>query len=85
MGVHMFTVFQAVNRRAVRALGLARAGHIQKHLGMGVPGLHTGHGAGAKHAAVAVQVSRFEFNGLCFSVHVIKPPSTNARISGCVH
>ena len=80
MGVHMFTVFQAVNRRAVRALGLTRAGHIQKHLGVGVPGLHAGLGAGAKHAAVAVQVSRFKFNGMWFGVHVIRPPSANARI-----
>ncbi len=73
MRVHMFTVFQTVNRGAVRTLGLARAGHVQKHLGVGVPGLHAGQGAGAKHAAVAVELGGFEFNGGCFSVHVIKP------------
>ena len=83
--MHMFTVFQTVNRRAVRALGLAGAGHVQKHFGMGVPGLHTGHGAGAKHTAVAVQVGGFEFYKLCFSVHLVTPPSTNGRIWDCGH
>jgi len=68
----MFTVFQTVNGGTVRALGLSCAGHIQKHFGMGVPSGHAGHGAGAKHTAVAVEVGGLEFYGLCFSVHVIK-------------
>jgi hypothetical protein len=29
---------------------------------------------------VAVQVGGFEFYKLCFSVHLVTPPSANARI-----
>ena len=72
MRVHMFTVFQTVNGGAVRALGLARAGHVQKHFGMRVPRAHVRQRAGAKHTAVAVQVGGLEFDGLDFGVHVIK-------------
>ena len=79
----MFTVFQAVNGRAIRALGFAGAGHVQKHLGVGVPGFHVRQRTGAKHAAVAVQVGGFEFYGLGFGVHVIKRRSASGRIWGC--
>jgi len=72
MRVHMFTVFQTVNGRAVRALGLTGAGHVQKHFGVGVPRAHMRQRAGTKHTAVAVQVGGFEFDGLGFGVHVIK-------------
>jgi len=68
----MFTVFQAVNRGAIRALGLASAGHVKKYLGMGVPGFHVRQRTGAKHAAVAVQVGSLEFDRKGVGVHVIK-------------
>ena len=68
----MFTVFQAVNGRAIRAFGLAGARYIEKHFGMGVPRAHMRQWAGTKHTAVAVEVGGFEFDGLSFSVHVIK-------------
>ena len=63
MRMRMFTVFQSVNGRAIRAFGLAGARHIQKHFGVGVPRGHAGQGAGAKHPAVPVEVSGFEFYG----------------------
>jgi F0F1-type ATP synthase membrane subunit a len=54
--------FEFVLSAAVRALGNARAGHIQVHLGVSVPEFHVGFVAGAVHAAMAVQIFRQEFN-----------------------
>jgi hypothetical protein len=54
--------FEFVLSTAVRALGFARAGHIQIHLGVAVPEFHVGFVAGAVHAAVAVQIFCQEFN-----------------------
>src|SRR3990167_859239 len=58
----MLAVFQVVDGAAIRALGFTGAAHIQVHLGVGVPGLHARHRAGAKHAALVVQVFGQEFN-----------------------
>jgi hypothetical protein len=54
--------FEFVLGAAIRALGNACAGHIQVHLGMGVPEFHVGFVAGAVNAAVAVQIFGQEFN-----------------------
>jgi hypothetical protein len=53
---HMLTRLELVDRAAVRALGVAIAAHIQIHLGVVVPELHVGFGAGAKDTALGVQV-----------------------------
>jgi hypothetical protein len=54
--------FEFVLGAAVRALGNARAGHIQVDLGVAVPEFHVGFVAGAVHAAMAVQIFGQEFN-----------------------
>jgi hypothetical protein len=54
--------FEFVLCAAVRALGLAGAGHIQVDLGVAVPEFHVGFVAGTKHAAMTVEVFRQEFN-----------------------
>ncbi len=54
--------FEFVLGAAVRALGLACAGHIQVDLGMAVPEFHVGFLAGAKHAPMTIEVFRQEFN-----------------------
>jgi hypothetical protein len=54
--------FEVVLGTAIGALGLARFGHIQVHLGMAAPKGHVGFGAGAKHAAMAMEVFGQEFN-----------------------
>ena len=59
---HHFACFQLVEGAAIRALGLAGFGHVQVHLGVAVPNLHVGLGAGAKHAALGVQVGGQQFN-----------------------
>lgn len=72
--------FEFVLGAAVRALGNARAGHIQVHLGVAVPEFHVGLGAGAVHAAVAIEVFGQEFNWV---THFLKPLSTNVRTWDC--
>jgi hypothetical protein len=54
--------FEFVLSAAVRAFGLACAGHIQVNLGMAVPEFHVGLVAGTKHTAMAVEVFGQEFN-----------------------
>ena len=54
--------FECVPGAAVGALGLACAGHIQVDLGVTVPELHVRFFAGAKHAAMTVEVYCQEFN-----------------------
>jgi hypothetical protein len=54
--------FKCVLGAAIRALGLAGAGHIQVDLGVAVPEFHVGFVAGTKHAAMAVQIFGQEFN-----------------------
>lgn len=54
--------FEFVLCAAVRALGNARASHIQVDLGVGVPEFHVGFVAGAVHAAMAIQIFGQEFN-----------------------
>ena len=49
-----FARFEFVFCTAIRALGVAFAGHIQVNLGMRVPDLHVGFGAWAKDAALWV-------------------------------
>src|SRR5258708_24800353 len=58
-----FAGFQAVQRAAVGALGFAGVGHVQVDLGMAVPQLHVGLGAGAEHAALGVEVLGRQFDG----------------------
>lgn len=50
----MFAVPELVHRAAVGALGLAGVGYVQVDLGVGVPGLHLRHRAGAEHATLMV-------------------------------
>ena len=64
VAVEMLTRFQLIDGAAIGAFGAAAAAHIEIHLGVGVPGLHGGQGAGAKHTALVVQVVGLEFNGL---------------------
>ena len=54
-------LFQAVGGAAVRALGLAGVGHVQVNLGVAVPQLHVGLGAGAVDAALGIQVLGSQF------------------------
>ena len=61
----VFTFFELVHRAAVRALGFATLGDIEVDLGVAVPNFHAGQGAGAKHAALVVEVGGQEFN-CCF-------------------
>lgn len=53
---------QAVEGAAVRALGFAGVGHIQIDLGVVVPQLHIGLGAGAVDATLGVQVLGSQFD-----------------------
>lgn len=72
MPVKMLAVFEFVDRAAIGALGLAGAGHVQVHLGVAVPQFHVGQGAGAKHAALMVQIFGQQFNGcVCHGVFLI--------------
>jgi hypothetical protein len=57
VSANVFAGFEFVHRAAIRALGFTLAGHIQVNLGVAVPQLHIGFGAGAKHAAVTIQVA----------------------------
>jgi hypothetical protein len=54
--------FEFVLCAAVRALGLACAGHIQVDLGVAVPEFHVCFVTGAKHTAMTVEVFGQEFN-----------------------
>src|SRR4051794_18304594 len=58
----MLALFELVHRPAIRALRGPSGSHIQVHLGMAVPDLHVGLGAGAEDAAVAVQVLGQQFD-----------------------
>jgi len=59
-----FARFELVHRTAIRALGMAFAGHVQIHLGVRIPNFHVSFGAGAKDTALRVQVFGQEFNSL---------------------
>jgi len=72
--------FEFVHGAAVRALGFARAGHIQVHLGVAVPEFHVSFSAGAIHAAIAIQIFGQEFNGVA---HFFKPLSASVRTWDC--
>ena len=72
--------FEFVLSAAVRALGNAGAGHIQVDLGVAVPKLHVGFVAGAKHAAVAVQIFCQEFNWVA---HFVIPKSSDRGSDFC--
>ena len=62
---------QAIRCTAVGALGFARLGDVQIDLGVAVPQLHIGLGAGAEHAALGVEVLGSQFdNGVCCHVLV---------------
>ena len=57
-----FARLQAVHGAAVGALGFAGLGDIQIDLGVAVPQLHVGLGAGAEHASLGVQVFGGQFD-----------------------
>ena len=69
----MLSGLQCVDRAAVRALGGAAFAHVQIDLGVGIPGFHFGRRAGAKHAALGIQVFGQQFNGggLGFLLHLL--------------
>ena len=56
VGADMFPGFELVHRAAVRALTMPLPGYIEVDLGVGVPGLHAGQGAGTKDPALRVEV-----------------------------
>src|SRR3990167_185937 len=56
------TWLEAVNRPAIRALGLAGTRHVQVDPGMAVPELHVRLGAGAVHPALVVEILGLQFN-----------------------
>lgn len=56
------TSLQAVGGAAVGALGFAGLGNVQVDLGVAVPELHAGLGAGAIHAALEVEILGQQFN-----------------------
>jgi len=56
VGVEMFAVLELIDGAAIRAFGLSFAGDVQIDLGVGVPGLHIGQRAGAKHTALGIEV-----------------------------
>ena len=62
MGVEALTGPELVDRAAIGAFGLARASHVEVDLGMAVPDLHVGFGAGTEHTTLGVQVFRQQFN-----------------------
>src|SRR5450830_236968 len=82
----VFTILQLVDGAAVGALGLAGAGHVQVHLGVAVPDFHVGQRAGAKHAALVVEVFGQQFNDrVTHGFASFRPSSANGRIWGCGH
>ncbi len=60
----MLALLQFVFSAAIGAFGFTGLGHIQVHLGVGVPEFHLGVGAGAEHATGVVEVCGLEFDGL---------------------
>ena len=76
------TRFELVHRATVRAFGRAGLGHVQVHLGMGVPDLHVGLWAGAEPAALGVQVFGQQFNRVAHGA-LLKLRSANGHIEGC--
>lgn len=60
-GKHL-TGLEAVGRAAIRAFGVASLGHVQIDLGVAVPQLHVGLGAGAEHATLCVEVFGGQFD-----------------------
>ena len=62
MAANVLAGFEFVLSAAIRALGFTGAGHIQVHLGVAVPEFHVSLGAGAIHAAIAIEVFGQEFN-----------------------
>ena len=56
------TGLEAVSRAAIRAFGVAGLGHIQVDLGVAVPQLHIGLGAGAEHTTLGIQVFGGQFD-----------------------
>ena len=58
------TGLQVIDGTAVRAFGFAGAGHVQINLGVAAPDLHVRFRAGAKHAALGVEVFGQQFNGV---------------------
>lgn len=79
----MLTRLELVHRPAIRALGFASFAHVQVDLGMGVPELHLGLGAGTEHAALGVQVFGQQFNGCVAHVLFLRLWSASGRIGGC--
>jgi hypothetical protein len=67
-----FACFELVDRTAIRALGMAFAGHVQVNLGMGVPNFHVCFGAWAKDATLWVQVFGQKFNGLAHDLFLFE-------------
>lgn len=57
-----FSSLELVHRTAIGALALAMVGHIDIDLGVAVPQLHVGLGAGAVNAALRIQVLGSQFN-----------------------
>ena len=57
-----FAGLELVDRTAVRALAFAIMGHINVDLGVAVPQLHIGLGAGAVNPALLVQVLGSQFD-----------------------
>jgi hypothetical protein len=65
MSGEVFAFFQFINGTAIGAFGFTGFTDIEVDLGVAVPDFHARQGAGAKHAALVVQVSGQEFNR-CF-------------------
>lgn len=56
------TGLQTVDGATVGALGFAGLGNVQIDLGMAVPQLHVGLGAGAEHTTLGIQVFGGQFD-----------------------
>jgi hypothetical protein len=52
----VFARFQSVNRAAISAFAATGVAYVDENLGVIVPHRHASLGAGAEHAALAVQV-----------------------------
>ena len=57
----MLTRLERINRTAIRALGRTFTRYIEVNLGVTVPDLHVGLGAGAIHASLGVEVRGQQF------------------------
>jgi hypothetical protein len=60
--VEMLAVLELVHGATVGALGFTGLAHIQKNIGMGIPGFHFGKRAGTHDSALVVQVFGQEFD-----------------------